>query len=230
MSLICLSPLRPSGRKSIYHSPNQELDTKILMYTRKGSSSSFSEEVSQNALIEVGQDLQFRAIVRPGDGWKFAKLKDLTIQRMSHGNNEKGRNKADRSATGDIAYLVMEDGCRNPVYSAVAPKHPSVDVNNPLAVNFVFKAFMFQDMVDGDTLRISAKIVACQEQSDCQPAICGDDELSGHGRRRKRSLARTAKSHFNSDSKSNSSCIHDWTRDFQFNVVLPGFSKSEYLF
>lgn len=199
------------------------------MYTRKGSSSSFTEELSRNALIEVGQDLQFRAVVRPGDGWKYAKLKDLQIQRSS--NNEKGR-KSDK-VTGDTAFLVMEDGCRNPVYAAIAPKHPSVDPSNPLVVNFVFKAFMFQDMADGDTLRISAKIVACQEQSDCQPGICIDDDLGGHGRRKRsiQHLQKEDKSKVNSNtvqSKDNSSnCIHDWTRDFEFNVVMPGFAKSK---
>lgn len=226
-SLFLPLSLRPNGPKAIYHSPNHELDTKILMYTRKSSSSSFTEELSHNALIEVGQDLQFRAVVRPGDGWKYAKLKDLTIQRTSHGNNEKIRNKSDKS-TSDTAYLVMEDGCRNPVYAAIAPKHPSVDPNNPLVVNFIFKAFMFQDMLDGDTLRISAKIVACQEQSDCQPGICLDDDLGGHGRR-KRAIISTMppKSNSNSNDSNSTNCIHDWTRDFEFSVVMPGFSKSK---
>lgn len=204
------------------------------MFTRKNSSSSFSDELSRNALIEVGQDLQFRAVVRPGDGWKYAKLKDLTIQRTSQGknhqtwHNEKTHNhlKPDKSDAGDTAYLVMEDGCRNPIYTAVAPKHPSVDANNPLVVNFAFKAFMFQDMADGDSLRISAKIVACQEQSDCQPGICADDDLAGHGRRR-RAVLPSLPTDSNPPPKDNSSnCINDWTRDFEFSVVMPGFAKN----
>lgn len=69
----------------------------------------------------------------------------------------------------DAAFLVLDDGCRNPVYSAVAPNHPSRDPSNPLLIRFNFKAFMFQDMTDGGTIRISAKIIACQDLSDCQP-------------------------------------------------------------
>ena len=224
--------IRPHGPKAIYHSPSHELDTKIVIYTRKSTSSAFTEELSRNALIEVGQDLQFRAIVRPGDGWKFAKLKDLTIQRSTVtsaaaiNNDPKSRVKTDKH--GDTAYLVMEDGCRNPVYAAIAPKHPSVDSNNPLVVNFIFKAFMFQNMADGDTLRISAKIVACQELADCQPTICVDDDLHGHGRRRRRSLPHSF-DHTNSLSHSpgnSSNCTHNWTRDYELSVVMPGFSRN----
>ena len=143
----------------------------------------FNEELARNSMIEVGQDLQFKASVRSGDGWKYAKLKDLTIQKISKnsksrndeedGSNKKRRGssrpKESSSPTPDSAYLVLEDGCRNPIYTAIAPKHPGVDPHNPLVVSFSFRAFMFQDMLDGDTLRISAKIMACQEQVDCQP-------------------------------------------------------------
>ena len=133
-------------------------------------------------------------------GWKFAKLKDLTIQRIpKHLRDEEGPvnlfntrkrttanplasaiavrngNKPARtdssSSTPDVAYLVLEDGCRNPIYTSIAPKHPFRDTNNPLAINFNFKAFMFQDMADGDTLRVLAKVIAYQDQTDCQP-VC----------------------------------------------------------
>lgn len=127
-------------------------------------------------------------------GWKFAKLKDLTIQRISKNDKDESaplnlfntrkrtagqmsmstsmsRSKPLRkeSTMPNVAYLVLEDGCRNPIYAAIAPKHPFKDTSNPLAINFNFKAFMFQDMQDGDTLRVLAKVIACQEQSDCQP-------------------------------------------------------------
>jgi len=212
------------------------------MFTRKPgearSSNLYSEELARNSLIEVGQDLQFRAVVRSGDGWKYAKLKDLTIQKVSRKNSESSEESSSISALRsrktssppfpDSAYLVMEDGCRNPVYSAIAPKHPMVDPNNPLVINFAFKAFMFQDMMDGDTLRVTAKIMACQEKADCQPGLCLDDELGGHGRRRRRRRVPQALYATNETSQHhvmiNSTLIHDWVRDFELNVVLSKFA------
>lgn len=170
---------RSNGPKTVFSGGVSEFETKVSMYTRKPGSPSmnFNEELARNSLIEVGQELQFKASVRSGDGWKFAKLKDLTIQKISKSSKsrseeeEKKRRGSSRGkeVTPDSAYLVLEDGCRNPIYTAIAPKHPSVDPHNLLVVSFSFRAFMFQDMVDGDTLRISAKIMACQEQVDCQP-------------------------------------------------------------
>lgn len=177
--------------------------------------------MTRNTLIEVGQDVQLRAIVRAGDGWRYAKLKDLTIQRATTNGDRDNRSKSDKIHS-DIAYLVMEDGCRNPVYAAIAPKHPSVDGNNPLIVNFIFKAFMFQKMSDGDTLRISAKIVACQEVTDCQPSVCVDDDLAGYGRRRRRDVPHSSTGPL--DTSSN--CTHNWTRDYEINVVMPGFTRN----
>ena len=70
---------------------------------------------------------------------------------------------------GGVATLVLDNGCRNPVYSALAPYHPYRDTSNPLAVAFNFKAFMFQDMPDDGSIRITAKIMACLEEADCSP-------------------------------------------------------------
>lgn len=211
------------------------------MFTKKSgsSASTYNEELARNSLIEVGQDLQFRAVVRSGDGWRFAKLKDLTITKISgkrspsDQDSEVSLSTRSRKTTGalgnpypDSAYLVMEDGCRNPVYTAIAPKHPLVDSNNPLVINFAFKAFMFQDMIDGDTLRITAKIMACQEKADCQPGLCLDDELGGHGRRRRRRLADQLMYPNVTHHADNSTAhlIHDWVRDFELNVVLSRFA------
>lgn len=173
---------RSNGPKTVFSGGSSEFETKVSMFTRKSNSLNFNEELARNSLIEVGQDLQFKASVRSGDGWKYAKLKDLTIQKISKSSKNRSddddsankkrrgsRPKESSSPTPDSAYLVLEDGCRNPIYTAIAPKHPGVDPHNPLVVSFSFRAFMFQDMLDGDTLRISAKIMACQEQVDCQP-------------------------------------------------------------
>lgn len=235
-----------SQQRTIFSSGPSELDTKVSMFTKKSpSSSNFNEELSRNSLIEVGQDLQFRCLVRSGDGWKYAKLKDLTIQKITSTENNRRRSPSPSSGSGsssiishnkitshhsspDSALLVMEDGCRNPVYSAIAPKHPFPDSANPLVVNFAFKAFMFQDMSDGDTLRITAKIMACQESADCQPGLCLDDEMGGFGRRRRRRNVPGGMD-LNHSANNNSSShrnVHDWTREFELNVVMPGYVKA----
>lgn len=77
--------------------------------------------------------------------------------------------KGKMTGQSDVISLVQDDGCRNPVYSALAPFHPYRDTSNTLAVAFNFKAFMFQDMPDDGVIRITAKIMACVEEIDCAP-------------------------------------------------------------
>ena len=85
-------------------------------------------------------------------------------------NHRYGRStERDKRNIPEAAFLVFSDGCRNPAFRNVAPQHPYQDNANSLIVNFNFKAFMFQDMQDGDTIRITAKVVACVEQHECQP-------------------------------------------------------------
>ena len=49
----------------------------------------------------------------------------------------------------------------------MAPDHPRKSDDNPLEAKFNFRVFMFQDMVRGDSLIISAKVVGCIEEEDC---------------------------------------------------------------
>ncbi|CAG0923619.1 unnamed protein product [Notodromas monacha] len=44
---------------------------------------------------------------------------------------------------------------------------------------------MFQNMRNGDSVKISAKVMACVEAIDCAPVLCGDDRGEGFGRRRR---------------------------------------------
>lgn len=45
---------------------------------------------------------------------------------------------------------------------------------------------MFQDMVPGDSLMISAKVMGCVDEEDCRPTQCPDDQQPGSGRRKRR--------------------------------------------
>ncbi len=69
----------------------------------------------------------------------------------------------------NTAELVFSNGCRNPAYGPLAPFNPWRDANNGLINNFDFRVFMFQEMLSGDSIMISAKVTACVEEIDCAP-------------------------------------------------------------
>ena len=69
----------------------------------------------------------------------------------------------------NTARLVTSDGCRNPMYRVLAPFNPWRDWENDLINNFDFRVFMFQEMVSGDAIMITAKVQACVEEIDCAP-------------------------------------------------------------
>lgn len=163
--------------------------------------------------IEVGEMIRLNAVVRSGDGWNYAFLKDVVVSRRAggkrksvergfitkelnespeekepdddkqvhqdsrrHSNDDDeayGETKLNELVSGskaDHVQLVDENGCRNPTFQPLAPTHPYQATDNGLDVNFEFRAFVFENMdVKLDRLRISAKIVACQQLDDCQP-------------------------------------------------------------
>ena len=69
----------------------------------------------------------------------------------------------------NTAELVFSNGCRNPSYRPLAPFNPWRDSSNGLINNFDFRVFMFQEMLSGDSIMISAKVIACVEEIDCAP-------------------------------------------------------------
>lgn len=160
--------------------------------------------------IEVGEMVKLNAVVRSGDGWNYAFLKEVIISRRA-GKKKSGNRSATREITtrdpiddedlkqnvyhysnynkdenepvygesnineltsskDDQVMLVDKNGCRNSMFQLLAPSHPYQLNNNGLDVNFEFRAFIFENMdVKQDRLRISAKIVACQQLDDCKP-------------------------------------------------------------
>ena len=80
--------------------------------------------------------------------------------------------------------LVYSDGCRDPAYSTLAPASPWRENINHLVNNFDFRVFMFEDMQSGDSIVITAKVVACVEEADCRTECYS--EADGNGLRRKR--------------------------------------------
>lgn len=94
-------------------------------------------------------------------GWRFAKITDVVVHRVHDGKAMTGAK--------DTAQLVYSDGCRNPTYKTLAPSNPWRDAGNGLINNFDFRVFMFQEMINGDAIMISAKVMACVEEIDCAP-------------------------------------------------------------
>ena len=79
----------------------------------------------------------------------------------------------------NTAELVFGNGCRNPAYEPLAPYNPWRDPGNGLINNFDFRVFMFQEMLNGDSIMISAKVVACVEEIDCAPVSSVTTSASG---------------------------------------------------
>ena len=84
--------------------------------------------------------------------------------------------------------LVYSDGCRDPAYSTLAPASPWRENINHLVNNFDFRVFMFEDMQSGDSIVITAKVVACVEEADCRTECYSDVEGNGVRRRRRREV------------------------------------------
>jgi hypothetical protein len=94
-------------------------------------------------------------------GWIYAKITDVIVHRVHDGQALDGET--------NTAELVFSNGCRNPAYQPLAPYNPWRDVGNGLINNFDFRVFMFQEMLSGDSIMISAKVIACVEEIDCAP-------------------------------------------------------------
>ena len=82
--------------------------------------------------------------------------------------------------------LVYSDGCRDQAYRTLAPSQPWREELNPLVNNFDFRVFMFQEMQSGDSIIITAKVVACVEEEDCR--IQCSEEVDGNNVRRRRAV------------------------------------------
>merc|ERR1719412_1855350 len=69
-------------------------------------------------------------------------------------------------------------------------------------------------MLNGDSIMISAKVVACVEEIDCAPVNCGIKEEPGYGRKR-RSVLDNAH-----DNSTNSPVSYGKTKNWEENLEL----------
>ncbi|KAG8190242.1 hypothetical protein JTE90_001327 [Oedothorax gibbosus] len=207
----------------------RDMSCRVSLMTRGSpDSSGFVREVKSGQAVSVGQELQIRAQVREGDGWNYAMLKDVMVTRVTPGNKfqqfrplaesnsiEIGegalyRDQRQPEDGHDVAHLVLNDGCRNPLYRPLAPMHPERDPQRPLTASFAFKAFMFADMTDGEALRITAQVIACADAADCQQSFCDAARGAGKKKRKRRELHPMA----------------NFTDDFELIINFNGFSST----
>ena len=177
--------------------------------------------MKSGSTIELGENVQLRSIVRSGDGWNYAKITDVMVHRVHDGQALQD--------TKNTAELVGSNGCRNPAYAPLAPFNPWRDANNGLINNFDFRVFMFQEMLSGDSIMISAKVVACVEEIDCAPVNCGQNEEPGYGRK-KRSLTTPHLNASASVEKGQNSGLNDhiyigktknWEENLELKIRMP---------
>ena len=108
--------------------------------------------------------------------------------------------------------LVYSDGCRDPAYSTLAPASPWRENINDLVNNFDFRVFMFEDMQSGDSIVITAKVVACVEEADCRTECYSEAE--GNGLRRKRREVEEVRGK-----------TDGWEQNMELKVTLPDDRK-----
>jgi len=194
---------------TIYIGGGQEFLSEIGLFRRLPGTELFASRVKSGSTIELGENVQLRSIVRSGDGWNFAKITDVLVHRVHDGqalNDEK-----------NTAELVSGSGCRNPAYEPLAPYNPWRDPGNGLINNFDFRVFMFQEMLNGDSIMISAKVVACVEEIDCAPVNCGANEEPGYGRKRRSVLG----SHHHLVDNSTFGKTKNWQENLELKIRMP---------
>ncbi|XP_023343337.1 uncharacterized protein LOC111712831 isoform X2 [Eurytemora carolleeae] len=184
----------------IFSGGGQEFLSEIGLFRKLAGTELFAARVKSGSSIELGENVQLRSIVRSGDGWNYSRLTDIVVHRVQGGKTLSG--------PGNSVKLVHSDGCRDPNYKALAPYPPWRDESNHLINNFDFRVFMFQDMAEDDAIMITAQVVACVEEADCQ-VFCGDrvrrSEDSASSRTRRSTIGKT----------------EGWEENLEIKVTLP---------
>lgn len=155
--LILLSSQARSSSTLAQGGGEAKFRTQIGLFRRSGDS--FTRSLELNGIVQLGEELMLRMQARPGDGWNFTKVSDITMQRIG-GNGE----------VLNAISLVTTPGCINPAMRSICPVAPVFEP--PLGHRFGFKAIMFQGMKSGDEVVMSVRIQGCVHRNDCQPGHC----------------------------------------------------------
>ena len=66
---------------AIFSGGGHEFKSEIGLFRQLAGTQLFAARVQSGSQIELGENVQLRSIVRPGDGWNYSKLTDVIIQR-----------------------------------------------------------------------------------------------------------------------------------------------------
>jgi len=187
---------------AIFSGGGHQFISEIGLFRQLAGTHLFAARVKSGSQIELGENVQLRSIVRSGDGWNYSKLTDVVIQRIRDGQPLQTPESAVK--------LVYSDGCRDQAYRTLAPAQPWREDLNPLVNNFDFRVFMFQEMQSGDSIIITAKVVACVEEEDCR--IQCVEEIEGNNIRKRREVELRGKT-------------EGWEENMELRVTLPDDRK-----
>ncbi|CAG7827664.1 unnamed protein product, partial [Allacma fusca] len=177
----------------------------------------FAKRVSSGGVVQLGEPLQLRSVVRGGDGsddhilfigWSHSSLSDVKVWRMREGYNQNMERLSTNDAS-EVITLVDGYGCRNPEYDVIAESHPVRDLRNDLVHHFNFRAFLFRGQRANEPLIVTAKVQACQEAGECKPSDCMSRSSDSTAKRYKRAIE-----HHNA-----SSIIHGYDSQLALHVV-----------
>jgi len=127
------------------------------------------KRVNSGGVVQLGEPLQLRSVVRGGDGWTFSKLTDVKVWRMrdSYASTAAVTAPLNPGDASEVITLVDAKGCRNGEFRVLADSDPLRDPRNDLVHHFTFKAFLFRGQRANEPLIVTAKVQACQERDDC---------------------------------------------------------------
>lgn len=133
-------------------------------------------------------------------GWRYSRISDVTVHYIENKKSKKIMNSM---------WILDSNGCLNPQIQEISSREQYRV--NPLESYLIFKAFMFDNMVESDEMIMNVKVTGCLDGSDCTlncPA--------GHVRK-----ARSLEQH---------NQTINWLDDISFRVILPNQQKQQRYF
>nr|XP_011304913.1 PREDICTED: uncharacterized protein LOC105267625 [Fopius arisanus] len=175
-------------------------ETEIGLYRKSlGSEQLFDSRIQPGGTVILGEEVLLRAVVRDGDGWKYSKISDVTVNFVENKRQKRIMNSV---------WILDSNGCLNPEVREISSREQSRV--SPLESYLIFEAFMFDTMRETDELIMNVKITGCLEGGDCILNCPGSHV------RKTRSL-----------EPSQNGTV-DWLNDISFRVALPQTKNSKF--
>ncbi|XP_046410190.1 uncharacterized protein LOC124174771 [Neodiprion fabricii] len=154
----------------------------------------FDVKILPGGTVVLGEEILLRALVRDGDGWKYSRIGEVSVQYIEARQQQRVMNSL---------WILDAEGCRNPEIPEISPSGQYRVA--PLESYLVFQAFMFENMKETDEMVVSVKVMGCLEGEDCS-LNCPKE----HTRRARSPTG------LDTDAKAN---VTDWQSDIAFKVV-----------